>query len=124
MARRAGDAPGIRFQFSPETFNLTEPDFVLELCDGLTRLWDASPDRPVTHNLPATVEIATPNVYADQIEYVHRNSSRRDSVILSVHPHNDRGTGSPAPNSPCWPGPSGWRGACSATASVPATSTW
>ncbi|MFE9359387.1 2-isopropylmalate synthase [Streptomyces olivaceoviridis] len=93
MARRAGDAPGIRFQFSPETFNLTEPDFVLELCDGLTQLWDASPDRPVTHNLPATVEIATPNVYADQIEYAHRNLARRDSVILSVHPHNDRGTG-------------------------------
>ncbi|WP_405974106.1 2-isopropylmalate synthase [Streptomyces sp. NBC_00988] len=93
MARRAGDTPGIRFQFSPETFNLTEPDFVLELCDGLTELWDASPDRPVTHNLPATVEIATPNVYADQIEYMHRNLSRRDSVILSVHPHNDRGTG-------------------------------
>jgi 2-isopropylmalate synthase len=93
IARRAGDAPGIRFQFSPETFNLTEPDFVLELCDGLTELWDASPDRPVTHNLPATVEIATPNVYADQIEYAHRNLARRDHVILSVHPHNDRGTG-------------------------------
>ncbi|MFG3010746.1 2-isopropylmalate synthase [Streptomyces cinerochromogenes] len=93
MARRAGDAPGVRFQFSPETFNLTEPDFVLELCDGLTALWDASPDRPVTHNLPATVEIATPNVYADQIEYLHHNLARRDSVILSVHPHNDRGTG-------------------------------
>ncbi|WBO63746.1 2-isopropylmalate synthase [Streptomyces camelliae] len=93
MARRAGDAPGIRFQFSPETFNLTEPDFVLELCDGLTELWDASPDRPVTHNLPATVEIATPNVYADQVEYMHRHLDRRDSVILSVHPHNDRGTG-------------------------------
>ncbi|MFD4605796.1 2-isopropylmalate synthase [Streptomyces sp. NPDC058464] len=93
MARRAGDAPGIRFQFSPETYNLTEPDFVLELCDGLSELWDASPDRPVTHNLPATVEIATPNVYADQIEYAHRHLARRDSVILSVHPHNDRGTG-------------------------------
>ncbi|WP_225823007.1 2-isopropylmalate synthase [Streptomyces naphthomycinicus] len=93
MARRAGDTPGIRFQFSPETFNLTEPDFVLDLCGGLTELWDASPDRPVTHNLPATVEIATPNVYADQIEYLHRNLSRRESVILSVHPHNDRGTG-------------------------------
>ncbi|MEU5894413.1 2-isopropylmalate synthase [Streptomyces sp. NPDC047461] len=91
MVRRA--APGVRFQFSPETFNLTEPDFVLELCDRLTELWDASPDRPVTHNLPATVEIATPNVYADQIEYFHRHLSRRDSVILSVHPHNDRGTG-------------------------------
>ncbi|MEU6145811.1 2-isopropylmalate synthase [Streptomyces sp. NPDC047081] len=93
MARLAGDSPGIRFQFSPETFNLTEPDFALELCDGLTELWDASPDRPVTHNLPATVEIATPNVYADQIEYMHRHLSRRDSVVLSVHPHNDRGTG-------------------------------
>ncbi|GHG98147.1 2-isopropylmalate synthase [Streptomyces lanatus] len=91
MARQAGD--GVRFQFSPETFNLTEPDFVLELCDGLSELWDASPDRPVTHNLPATVEIATPNVYADQIEYIHRHLARRDSVILSVHPHNDRGTG-------------------------------
>ncbi|EPD64707.1 2-isopropylmalate synthase [Streptomyces sp. HGB0020] len=93
MARLAGDAPGIRFQFSPETFNLTEPDFVLELCDSLTELWDASPDRPVTHNLPATVEIATPNVYADQIEYMHRHLARREAVILSVHPHNDRGTG-------------------------------
>ena len=93
MARRSGDDENVRFQFSPETFNLTEPDFVLELCDGLTELWDASPGRPVTHNLPATVEIATPNVYADQIEYMHRHLARRDSVILSVHPHNDRGTG-------------------------------
>ncbi|GGL95882.1 2-isopropylmalate synthase [Streptomyces fumigatiscleroticus] len=93
MARRAGDSSGVRFQFSPETFNLTEPDFVLELCDMLTELWDAGPDRPVTHNLPATVEIATPNVYADQIEYMHRHLARRNSVILSVHPHNDRGTG-------------------------------
>jgi 2-isopropylmalate synthase len=93
MARRADRVSYVRFQFSPETFNLTEPDFVLELCDGLTGLWDASPDRPVTHNLPATVEIATPNVYADQVEYIHRHLSRRDSVILSVHPHNDRGTG-------------------------------
>ncbi|WP_435136111.1 2-isopropylmalate synthase [Actinacidiphila sp. bgisy144] len=93
MARLADRRPGVRFQFSPEVFNLTEPDFVLEVCDGLTELWDASPDRPVIHNLPATVEIATPNVYADQIEYMHRHLARRDAVILSVHPHNDRGTG-------------------------------
>ncbi|MFJ4502168.1 2-isopropylmalate synthase [Streptomyces sp. NPDC088864] len=95
MDRLARARPGadIRFQFSPEVFNLTEPDFVLEVCDTLTELWDASPDRPVVHNLPATVEIATPNVYADQIEYMHRHLARRDSVILSVHPHNDRGTG-------------------------------
>ncbi|WP_372351830.1 2-isopropylmalate synthase [Streptomyces sp. KL116D] len=95
MARLADARPDahIRFQFAPETFNVTEPDFVLEVCDGLTELWDASPDRPVTHNLPTTVEVATPNVYADQIEYMHRNLARRDCVVLSVHPHNDRGTG-------------------------------
>jgi 2-isopropylmalate synthase len=83
----------IRFQFSPEVFNLTEPAYVLEVCNAMTALWDATPDRPVIHNLPATVEFATPNVYADQIEHMHRSLDRRDSVILSVHPHNDRGTG-------------------------------
>ncbi|MFB7252018.1 2-isopropylmalate synthase [Microbacterium sp. NPDC056234] len=89
----AGDLPNVRFQFSPEVFNLTEPDYVLEVCDAMTALWDATPERPVILNLPATVEVATPNVYADQIEYMHRHLARRDSVILSVHPHNDRGTG-------------------------------
>ncbi|MET8795161.1 2-isopropylmalate synthase [Nocardia sp. NPDC004568] len=89
----AADLPRVRFQFSPEVFNQTEPGYVLELCDSVTELWDATPQRPVTLNLPATVEIATPNVYADQIEYMHRSLGRRDSVILSVHPHNDRGTG-------------------------------
>ncbi|WP_370181052.1 2-isopropylmalate synthase [Rhodococcus wratislaviensis] len=93
VARGAGDHPGRRFEFSPEVFNLTEPDFVLDVCNSLTRLWDASPDRPVIHNLPATVEVSTPNVYADQIEHMHRHLERRESVILSVHPHNDRGTG-------------------------------
>jgi 2-isopropylmalate synthase len=95
LMRRAEERPGadIRFEFSPEVFNLTEPDFVLEVCNSLTGLWEASPDRPVVHNLPATVEIATPNVYADQIEYMDRHLARRESVILSVHPHNDRGTG-------------------------------
>lgn len=89
----AGDRPNVRFEFSPEVFNLTEPDYVLEVCDAMTQLWQACPQRPVILNLPATVEVATPNVYADQIEYMHRNLARRDSVILSVHPHNDRGTG-------------------------------
>ncbi|WP_327295578.1 MULTISPECIES: 2-isopropylmalate synthase [unclassified Streptomyces] len=94
VARLADASAGsVRFEFSPEVFNLTEPDFILEICNCLTELWDASPDRPVIHNLPATVEIATPNVYADQIEYMHRNLERRGSVVLSVHPHNDRGTG-------------------------------
>jgi 2-isopropylmalate synthase len=95
LMRKAEQRPGtdIRFEFSPEVFNLTEPDFVLEVCNSVTELWEAGPDRPVIHNLPATVEIATPNVYADQIEYMDRHLARRDFVILSVHPHNDRGTG-------------------------------
>ena len=92
----AGSGSGagrMRFQFSPEVFNLTEPDYVLEVCDRVTEIWDACADRPVVHNLPATVEVATPNIYADQIEYMSRNLARREDVILSVHPHNDRGTG-------------------------------
>ncbi len=93
VLRFAGDLPHVRFEFSPEVFNLTEPDYALELCNAVTTLWDASADRPVILNLPATVEAATPNVYADQIEYMHRHLDRRSSVILSVHPHNDRGTG-------------------------------
>ncbi len=89
----AGNLPNVRFEFSPEVFNLTEPEYVLDLSNEVTRRWQASPDRPVVLNLPATVEVATPNVYADQIEWMHQNLERRESVILSVHPHNDRGTG-------------------------------
>jgi 2-isopropylmalate synthase len=117
------DMPNIRFQFSPEVFNLTEPDYVLEICDAVAQLWDATESRPVILNLPATVEVATPNVYADQIEYMHRNLARRDAVILSVHPHNDRGTGGPAPNWPCWQARNASRAVCSAMVSAPATST-
>ncbi|MFE2773695.1 2-isopropylmalate synthase [Microbacterium resistens] len=90
---RTASLANVRYEFSPEVFNLTEPDFAIEVCDAVTALWEASPDRPVILNLPATVEIATPNVYADQIEHMHRSVARRDGVILSVHPHNDRGTG-------------------------------
>lgn len=89
----AGRLPNVRFEFSPEVFNLTEPEYALDICDAMTELWEATPERPVILNLPATVEIATPNVYADQIEYMHKNLARRDAVTLSVHPHNDRGTG-------------------------------
>ncbi|MDA3648631.1 2-isopropylmalate synthase [Saccharopolyspora indica] len=93
VLRCGGDRPGIRYEFSPEVFNLTEPDFALEVCNTMIDLWDACPDRPVIINLPATVEVATPNVYADQIEHASKNLDRREDVILSVHPHNDRGTG-------------------------------
>ncbi|MDE2342713.1 MAG: 2-isopropylmalate synthase [Betaproteobacteria bacterium] len=79
-------------EYSPETFSATELDFALEICDAVTAAWGAAPDRPVILNLPATVEVATPNVFADQVEWMHRHLARRDSVILSVHPHNDRGT--------------------------------
>ncbi|WP_407664211.1 2-isopropylmalate synthase [Methylovorus menthalis] len=80
------------FQYSPETFTATELDFAKEVCDAVTDAWGATPERKVILNLPATVEVGTPNFYADQIEWMHRNLARRDSVILSVHPHNDRGT--------------------------------
>ena len=79
-------------EYSPETFSATELDFALQICDAVTAAWDATPDNKVILNLPTTVEVATPNVYADQIEWMHRHLARRDSVILSLHPHNDRGT--------------------------------
>jgi 2-isopropylmalate synthase len=79
-------------EYSPETFTATELDFALEVCDAVTAAWGATPENKVILNLPATVEVTTPNVYADQIEWMHRHLARRDSVIISVHPHNDRGT--------------------------------
>ncbi|CAB4880184.1 unannotated protein [freshwater metagenome] len=83
----------LRLQFSPEVFVLTEPELALATCDLVTSIWDPSPDHPVVLNLPSTVEVSTPNVFADQIEWMDRHIARRDSVIISVHPHNDRGTG-------------------------------
>ncbi|MCB5191573.1 2-isopropylmalate synthase [Methylobacillus arboreus] len=80
------------FQYSPETFTATELDFAKEVCDSVTEIWQATPERKVILNLPATVEVGTPNYYADQIEWMHTNLERRDSIIISVHPHNDRGT--------------------------------
>ncbi|HMM14000.1 MAG TPA: 2-isopropylmalate synthase [Parvibaculum sp.] len=80
------------FQYSPEVFSGTELDFAKEVVDAVTEVWDANPERKVIINLPATVEMATPNIYADQIEWMHRNLKRRDGIIISVHPHNDRGT--------------------------------
>jgi 2-isopropylmalate synthase len=79
-------------EYSPETFTATELDFALEICDAVTAAWGATPKDQVILNLPTTVEVTTPNVYADQIEWMHRHLARRDSIILSVHPHNDRGT--------------------------------
>ncbi|WP_211451458.1 2-isopropylmalate synthase [Collimonas antrihumi] len=82
-----------RYEYSPETFSTAELDFSKEICDAVVEAWQASPTRKVILNLPSTVECATPNVFADQIEWMHRNLARRDATIISVHPHNDRGTG-------------------------------
>lgn len=80
------------FEYSPESFSLTELDFAKEVCDAVSEVWQPTPDRKMIFNLPATVESSTPNVYADQIEWMHRHLARRDSIVLSIHPHNDRGT--------------------------------
>jgi 2-isopropylmalate synthase len=81
----------IRYEYSPESFTGTEMDFALRICEAVTDTWNPSKDRPIIINLPATVEMSTPNVYADQIEWVCRHLSRRDETIMSVHTHNDRG---------------------------------
>jgi 2-isopropylmalate synthase len=80
------------FQYSPESFTGTEMDYALEVCEAVVDVWKPTSDKKVIINLPATVELSTPNVYADQIEWIHRNIKCREALILSVHPHNDRGT--------------------------------
>ncbi|MGH3520580.1 MAG: 2-isopropylmalate synthase [Haloechinothrix sp.] len=81
-----------RFQYSPESYTGTELSYAAEVCNSVTEIWQPTPERPIIMNLPSTVEMATPNVYADSIEWMGRNLDRRDSIILSLHPHNDRGT--------------------------------
>lgn len=82
----------IYFEYSPESYTGTELEYAVEVCDAVNDVWQPTPDRKVIINLPATVEMATPNVYADSIEWMHRNLRYRDSIVLSLHPHNDRGT--------------------------------
>ena len=84
------------FQYSPEMFSDTELDFSRRVVDAVTEVWRARPERKCIINLPTTVEHSTPNIFADMVEWMHRNIARRDGVILSVHPHNDRGTGTAA----------------------------
>jgi 2-isopropylmalate synthase len=81
----------IRYEYSPESFSQTEREVSAEICNAVIDTWEPTPERPVVINLPATVESAGPHVYADQIEWMDRNLARRDAVILSTHPHNDRG---------------------------------
>jgi 2-isopropylmalate synthase len=90
----ASEQPQTEFvlEYSPETFSSTELEFSLEICNAVTEIWGATPQNQVILNLPATVEAATPNIYADQVEWMHTHLDKRGSVILSLHPHNDRGT--------------------------------
>jgi 2-isopropylmalate synthase len=92
-AKALDELPGteVRFEYSPESFVGTEMDFALEVCERVLDVWQPTPEWKTILNLPATVEMSTPNLHADQFEWFHRNLSRRDSVILSIHPHNDRG---------------------------------
>ncbi|QBQ95963.1 2-isopropylmalate synthase [Paraburkholderia pallida] len=95
LIRQYADArPGTHwiYQYSPETFSMTELSFAREVCDAVAQTWRPTRDHKMIVNLPATVEAAMPNVYADQIEWMDRNLAYRDSIVLSVHPHNDRGT--------------------------------
>ena len=82
-----------QFQYSPESFTGTEIDYAVDVCDAVVDVWQPSPDNKVILNLPATVEVATPNIYADQIEWFCDNVKKRDSIIISLHTHNDRGCG-------------------------------
>jgi 2-isopropylmalate synthase len=82
----------IRFEYSPESFTGTELPFAKRICEAVMDIWQPTPKKPIILNLPATVEMTTPNVYADRIEWFSRNVARRDAVLLSLHPHNDRGT--------------------------------
>jgi len=95
VKREAERLPGteVIFQYSPESFTGTELDYALEVCDAVVEAWDAGPERPMILNLPTTVEMTTPNVFADRIEWFDRHRRRREHVTLSVHTHNDRGTG-------------------------------
>jgi 2-isopropylmalate synthase len=84
------------FQYSPEMFSGTELPFAKRVVDAVTQVWQPTPERKCIINLPSTVEHSTPNIFADMIEWMHRNLARRDSIVLSIHPHNDRGTGTAA----------------------------
>ena len=93
VLREARRRPETRwtFQYSPESFTATEPDYAVEVCEAVLDVWQPTPQQPCIINLPATVEVASPNVFADQVEYFATHMARREAIVLSVHTHNDRG---------------------------------
>ncbi|MDE0821927.1 MAG: 2-isopropylmalate synthase, partial [Opitutales bacterium] len=95
LARELPDID-LQFEYSPESFSDTEVEYALEVCEAVMDSWEPSTENPIILNLPATVEVAPPNIYADQIEWFSRNMKERDKAIISLHTHNDRGTGTAA----------------------------
>ena len=93
LADRVAEGEEIIFQYSPESFTGTELEYAREVSEAVMDVWQPTREKKMILNLPATVEMATPNIYADQIEWMHRNLKNRESIVLSLHPHNDRGTG-------------------------------
>ncbi len=89
----ANEEGDITFEYSPESFTGTEMEYALEVCNAVLDIWQPTPEKKATINLPATVENGMPHIYASQVEYMHKNLKYRDNVVLSIHPHNDRGTG-------------------------------
>ena len=127
LCRKLEDTvPGtvVRYEYSPESFTGTELEYAVEICDAVMDVIEPAPDRAIVLNLPATVEMYTPNIYGDAIEWFHRNIPRRDSVVLSLHPTTTAAPPSRPPSSASWPARTASRARSSATASGPATSTW
>ena len=112
------------YEYSPEIFTGTEMEFAVEVCNAVMDVWQPSAGREIILNLPATAEMATPNVYADQIEWFSRHVHNREHVAISLHPHNDRGTATAQTELAMMAGPIGSRVASSATANAPATWIW
>ena len=125
LKRLADETDGnFRFEYSPESFTGTEPEYALEVCNAVLDIWKPTPDKKVIINLPVTVEMSLPHVYASQVEYMNDNLKYRDSVEISLHPHNDRGCGVADTELGLLAGADRVEGTiCSATAKERATST-
>ncbi len=113
------------YEYSPESFTGTEPEYAVEVCNAVIGVIKPTPEHPMIINLPATVEMTTPNVFADEVEYVSTHLDDRDAVVLSPCTRTTtKAWAWPPPSWPCWPALTAWRAACWATASAPATWIW
>ena len=114
----------ILYEYSPESYTGTEVEFAVEICEAVMDVIEPTSDRKIILNLPATVEMYSPNLYADTIEWFLRQVSRRDRLVSLCIPTTTAAVRSPPASSACWRAPTGWKARCSGTASAPGTSTW